>query len=238
MVPVSPSPQRKHCDLVSFFFRPTVSALPLLTPNDLHRGRSRCILLVFFFISSEQQTPQRWDVELHTERPSDDLGHPVPIYTASRWCLSVVRQERVSSNCVKPHIVKADKDRLLSSWHEVQVKHTDECERVSKQSQLAPVLSTTHTHMRHVNECSTSSDPSPVLSLFLTWLSGGANIPLQINLPTGVNCGPCFFLSGESRLDGLLKYPRPFNCCWKQNIVSNMPSSQQKDCTFLQNNLL
>lgn len=139
---------------------------------------------------------QRWDVEPHTERPPDDLGLPVPIYTASRWCLSAVRQEGVSSNCVKPHIVKADKESLLSSWHEVQVKHTGECERVSKRSQLAPVLSATHTHVCHINERSTSSDPSPVLSLFsymAEWWWGGANIPFQINPPACVNRGLCFF---------------------------------------------
>lgn len=153
--------------------------------------------------SSPQNSKLRqwWDVELDTERPPDDLGRPVPIYTASRWCLSVVWQEGVSSNCVKPHIVKADKESLLSSWHKVQVKHTDECERMSKRSQLAPVLSAPHTRT-----CATLMSaahlriPPQCCHYFLTRLSGGANIPLQINPPTGVNCGPCFFLSGESRL--------------------------------------
>lgn len=51
-----PRPPRKSRDLASFLPRPTVSTLPLLTPNDPHSGRSRRILLMFFFISSEQQT--------------------------------------------------------------------------------------------------------------------------------------------------------------------------------------
>lgn len=64
------------------------------------------------------------NVEPDTERPPDNLGGPVPIYTASRWCLSVVWQEGVRSNCVKQHIVMVDKESLLSSWYKVQVKLT------------------------------------------------------------------------------------------------------------------
>ncbi len=86
----------------------------------------------FLYILS--QLPQRSklrgvgvNAELNTERPPDNLGGPVPIYTASRWCLSIVWQEGVRSNCVKPHIVKVDKESLLSSWYKVQVTHTKDC---------------------------------------------------------------------------------------------------------------
>lgn len=64
-----------------------------------------------------------WGVcELNTERPPDNLEEPLPIYTASRWCLSVAWQEGVLSNCLKPHIVVVDKESLLGWRYKVQVK--------------------------------------------------------------------------------------------------------------------
>ena len=98
---------------------------PHLTPHDPCHTRSWHILPCSF------PSPQRGkfcgvcvNAELNTEGPPDNLEEPVPIYTASRWCLSIVWQKGVLSNCVKPHIVMLDKESLLSSWYKVQVKQT------------------------------------------------------------------------------------------------------------------
>lgn len=98
-------------------------------------------------------------MELNTKRPPDNLGEPVPIYTASRRCLSVVWQERVLSNCVEPHIVMVDKEALLRSRYKGpgEANQWERCIR-TKPAGMSSVcvcvcvklINMCHTHMKTV----------------------------------------------------------------------------------------
>lgn len=130
--------KKKHSDLVPSCLGSSFLPRSHLTPSDPCHTRSWHILPRSF------PSPQRSELcgvflngELNTERPPDNLGGPVPIYTASRWCLSIVWQEGVLSNCVKPHIVKVDKESLLSSWYKGPGEANQRLWCVAKPSQLA-----------------------------------------------------------------------------------------------------
>ncbi len=136
---------KDHSDLVPFCSGPCSLPRPHLTPHDPCHTRSWHILprsFTFRSSSSKKQALWCWCVwrAKHRKTSRQPWRGPVPIYTASRWCLSIVWQEGVLSNCVKPHIVKVDKESLLSSWYKVQMTQTRGCVCVSKSCQQASGL--------------------------------------------------------------------------------------------------